>query len=92
MKTKVLLKNLFTEDDKNIILRNLGKIMDVRVVELDIETQILCFLCRSDKSFEEVKQELSRIGFPIDEVLIRQKNGKKRRATAYENWEPGFDK
>ena len=91
MKTKVLLKNLSTENDKTTILRNLGKIMDVRVVELDIDKQLLCFLCRNDQSFEEVKHELSRIGFPIGEVLIRKKNGKKRRATAYENWEPGFD-
>ena len=80
-----------SEDDKTTILRNLGKIMDVRVVEFDVVRQLLCFLCRNDQSFEEVKHELSRIGFPITEVLVKQKNGKKRRATAYENWEPDFD-
>lgn len=90
MRAKVHLQNLTSEDGKDKIIRNLGKIMDIRVIELDIKNQILCFLCRNKQGFEQVKHELARIGFPIYKVLFTKQSTKKR-SIYYDNWEPSLD-
>lgn len=91
MRAKVLLQNLSCEDSKRKIKRNLGKIMDVRIIELDIKNEVLCFLYRNKRGFEQVKHELARIGFPICKVLLTKQNEKKKRSPSYDLWEPGFD-
>ncbi|MGB5436165.1 MAG: hypothetical protein WBM98_09765 [Maribacter sp.] len=62
----VNIKNLQCEDSKKVILRNLSRILDVRVVDIDIENGILQFLYINSNGLQKVKQELSRIGFPIE--------------------------
>lgn len=91
MKTKVRLQKLSTEDDKNTILRNLAKIMDIRVVELDLKTRLLCFKHRNDLVYKKVKQELSRIGYPIQKVLGKEIKEQKKGRITYGFWEQDFD-
>ena len=62
----VNIKNLQSEDSKKVILRNLGRILDIRVVDIDIENGIFKFLYSNPIGFQKVEQELSRIGFPIE--------------------------
>ena len=90
MRAKVNLQNLTSQDGKDKIIRNLRKIMDIRVVELDIKNQALCFLYRNKEGFEQVKHELARIGFPIYKVMFTKQSSKKR-SVDYESWEPSLD-
>lgn len=67
MKAHVTLKNLDSDSCKHIIVRNLNRILDIRIIDFDLENGILHFLCNGPNAFEQVKRELSRIGFPIQE-------------------------
>lgn len=66
MKAVVNIENLQCEEDKKLILRNLSRILDIRVIDIDIENGILHFLYINPLGLQKVKQELSRIGFPIE--------------------------
>ena len=67
MKAHVILKNFDSEPGKHVIVRNLNRILDIRIIDFDIENGTLHFLCNGPLAFEQVKSELSRIGFPIEE-------------------------
>jgi len=67
MKAHVILKNFDSESCRNIIVRNLNRILDIRIIYFDLENGALHFLCNGPIAFEQVKRELSRIGFPIQE-------------------------
>jgi hypothetical protein len=65
MKAMAYLKNLKCEEEKKTILRNLGRILDIRIIYIDLNNGILFFLYANPMAFEKVKQELLRIGYPI---------------------------
>jgi len=67
MKAHVTLKNLDSESCKPIITRNLKRILDIRIIDIDIENGILDFLYSGQKAYEKVKKELGRIGYPIQQ-------------------------
>lgn len=67
MQALATLKNLDSDTGKNVIKRNLSRIMDIRILDIDIESGILSFLCSGQKAFDQVKQELKRLGFPVEE-------------------------
>jgi hypothetical protein len=64
MKAHATLKNLDSESCKPIIIRNLNRILDIHIIDIDVENGILKFLCNGQMTFEKVKKELSRIGYP----------------------------
>ena len=65
MKAHATLKNVDSEPCKLIIVRNLKRILDIRIIDIDVENGILHFLYSGHKAYENVKKELSRIGYPI---------------------------
>ena len=65
MKAIAKMGNLISNNDKTMILRNLSRIMDIRVIDLEVDTGRLIFLYYSPIALEQVKQELWRIGYPI---------------------------
>lgn len=65
MKAIAKIGSLITIKDKMTILRNLGRIMDIRVIDLELGTGKLTFLYYNPIALEQVKQELWRIGYPI---------------------------
>ncbi|MEQ8218350.1 MAG: hypothetical protein RH981_08950 [Arenibacter sp.] len=65
MKAIAKISNLISNNDKVMILRNLSRIMDIRVIDLEVDTGRLIFLYYSPIALEQVKQELWRIGYPI---------------------------
>jgi hypothetical protein len=71
MKAVVNIKNLQCEEGKKVILRNLSRILDIRVIDIDIENGTMHFLYINPIGLLRVKQELSRIGFPIEPFNIR---------------------
>ncbi len=65
MKAHATLKNLNSESCKPIIIRNLNRILDIRIIDIDVESGMLHFLCNGQLALEKVKKELARIGFPV---------------------------
>ena len=65
MKALANIKNLKCEKGKNTILRNLSRIMDICVIDIDVENGMLNFLYIDSMGLNNVKQEMARIGFPI---------------------------
>ena len=91
MRARVQLSNLSSERGKKTIIRNLSRIMNIRVVEIDLKEKALSFLYHNNKAYEEVKKELKRIGHPIEKVLLMIRNNKRRIESSYDNWEASFD-
>lgn len=65
MKAEVLIKNSNGNVDKNMVVRNLSRIMEIKIIDIDIEKSVLFFLYESPLAFQKVKQELLRIGHPM---------------------------
>ncbi len=91
MRARVRLDNLTSEHGKLTILRNLSRIMHIRVVDIDIQSKVMCFLYQNNGAYDEVKKELHRIGYPIQKVLLMIKNSKRKQSRNYEYWEPSLD-
>lgn len=65
MNTRVTLQNVDSSSCKKIILRNLKRIMDIRIIDFDEKNGVLHFAYYDQHSFDQVKNELRRIGHPI---------------------------
>ena len=65
MKVLATLKNVTSESSKVMIVRNLSRILDIKIVDIDVEHGMISFLYNAHDSFNQVKKELMRIGFPI---------------------------
>ena len=65
MKALATLKNMDSDSCRKTIVRNLSRILDIRIIDIDIDKGILCFLYNGQKAFDQVKKELARIGHPI---------------------------
>ena len=73
MKAMAKLKNLESESCKNTIIRNLNRILDIRIINIDVENSTMLFLYANPISFQHIRQELKRIGYPISEVKLSSK-------------------
>lgn len=65
MKATAQIKNLNDDQVKKRVLRNLSRILDIKIIDVDIESGTLFFLYASPIAFQKVKDELARIGHPI---------------------------
>lgn len=65
MKALATLKNVDSNTCKDIIVRNLSRILDIRIIDVDVENGMICFLYNGQRAFDQVKKELGRIGHPI---------------------------
>ncbi|TLP81770.1 hypothetical protein [Maribacter sp. ACAM166] len=65
MKAIANIKNLQCEEGKNRIIRNLHRILDIRILDIDVENGMMFFLYASPIALQQVKQELQRIGYPM---------------------------
>ena len=75
MEAHATLQNVNSESCKLTIIRNLNRILDIRIIDIDVENGILHFFCNGQKTFEQVKRELGRIGHPIlksTKALVRK--------------------
>ena len=89
MKAEVKLEHLNTERGKYKILRNLCKILNIRIISVDVPNRILSFVFQNQVAFEQVKKELKRLGYPINEILQIRDNRKNKRSDL-EKWSPSL--
>lgn len=65
MRVVAQLKDLNSDTCKRIIVRNLSRIMDIRILDIDTESRTLSFLYENITAYEKAKRELYSIGYPI---------------------------
>ncbi len=65
MKATAQLNDLKSPESKHIIVRNLSRILDIRILDIDVESRTVSLVYDSILAFEKAKTELRRIGFPI---------------------------
>ncbi len=65
MRAIAQLKDLTSDTCKPTIVRNLSRIMDIRILDIDTENRTLSFLYGNLVAFKKAKRELSSIGHPI---------------------------
>lgn len=69
MKAIVDLRNLKSDAGKHIIVRNLHRILDMRILDIDLDNGRLFFLYATPVTLQKVKEELARIGYPVQSCL-----------------------
>ena len=65
MKALATLKNVDSDSCKSVIVRNLSRILDIRIIDIDVQNGIIQFLYNSANSLRHVKNELARLGYPM---------------------------
>lgn len=73
MRTFATLKNFTSSEGKDKIVRNLNRILDIVILDVDIKNSTIIFLHASKRTLERVKKELNCIGFPIHHMQIQDK-------------------
>ena len=66
------MKDLTSETCKRTIIRNLSRILDIRILDIDTESRTLTFLYENIMAFEKAKRELHHIGFPIAQCTYQE--------------------
>ncbi|MFK7812974.1 MAG: hypothetical protein AB8B59_10800 [Maribacter sp.] len=71
MRTFATLKNFTSSEAKAIIVRNLHRILDIVILDMDIENSTITILHVSKEALDRAKKELKCIGFPITNLQIQ---------------------
>ena len=74
MRTYATLKNFSSSEGKDMIVRNLNRILDIVILDMDIENSTITFLHVSAATLDRAKRELKSIGFPITRLQTQDDN------------------
>lgn len=74
MKIKATLRNFNSSEYKKVITRNLNRILDIRILDLNPEKGTITVLYQTEEALRKLKRELHCIGFPI-RILKISNNG-----------------
>ena len=72
MKAIARIEKLASDKCKQLIVRNLSRIMEIRILDIDLEKKTLSFVYESFAAIEKVKQELWRIGYPLNQLSKKE--------------------
>ena len=72
MKAIAQIEKLNSNRRKHIVVRNLSRIMDIRILDIDLEKKTLSFVYDSISAIDNVKRELSRIGYPLNQLIKKE--------------------
>lgn len=79
MRTLATLNKTISSADKLTIVRNLNRILDIVILDIDIEFNTITFLHYSKIALESVKNELNCIGYPVRHIQIQNEQKDKIR-------------
>lgn len=74
MKAIATIDNLKSKDSKNCIARNLSRILNLRILDIDLEHKTVHLVYDSMLAFEMAKRELLSIGYPITKCTYQEPN------------------
>ena len=79
MKHSIKIQNLKCSGCANTITKKLNKMKDITEVSVDNETSIVSFVAADDSRLDEVKRELSSLGYPA----LNEENKLGKKAKSY---------
>ena len=59
------IQGLFSNECKHVIVRNLSRILDIRIADISLEGKTISIIYETLAALEKVKMELRRIGYPM---------------------------
>ncbi len=71
MKATATLNDLKSPEGRHIIVRNLSRILDIRIFDIDLESKTISLVYDSVLALEKAKNELRHIGFPISKCTYQ---------------------
>ncbi|MBC8768594.1 hypothetical protein H4O18_11375 [Arenibacter sp. BSSL-BM3] len=63
MTTLIKVEQLISEENKSIITRNLSRILDLRILDIDIINKTISLVYNNPFVLDKAKKELGRVGF-----------------------------
>ena len=79
MKAIATIENLKSPDSKYCIVRNLSRILDLRILHIDLEKRTIHLIYDSILAFEKAKRELLSIGYPIMYCKYQEPDATRQR-------------
>ncbi len=76
MRATAQLNDLKSSEEKHMIVRNLSRILDIRILDIDLESRTVSLVYDSILAFEKAKNELRRIGFPVAKCTYQPPNNR----------------
>lgn len=68
MKATGQIDKLKSDECRQTVTRNLSRILDMKILDIDLENKTLSFEFDSICVIEKVKQELHSIGYPLNRI------------------------
>ena len=65
MTTLLKVEQLISEESKNVISRNLSRILDLRILDIDIINKTILLVYSSPLILDKVEKELGRVGYSL---------------------------
>lgn len=69
MRAFVTLKNFTSSEGKGVITKNLNRLLDIVVLDMDIENSTITLLHANETALKKAKSELRCIGFPVKNCI-----------------------
>ncbi|MEG3659274.1 hypothetical protein V5097_17820 [Arenibacter palladensis] len=65
MTTLLKVEQLISEESKNIIFRNLSRILDLRILDIDVFNKTIALVYNNPYVLDKAKKELERVGYSL---------------------------
>lgn len=65
MTTLLKVEQLISEESKNIISRNLSRILDLRILDIDVINKTIALVYNNPYVLDKAKKELERVGYSL---------------------------
>ncbi|MDO6602386.1 hypothetical protein SAMN03080594_103225 [Arenibacter palladensis] len=65
MTTLLKVEQLISEESKNIISRNLSRILDLRILDIDVINKTIALVYNNPYVLDKAKKELGRVGYSL---------------------------
>jgi hypothetical protein len=71
MTTLLKVEQIISEESKNIITRNLSRILDLRILDIDTIHKTISLVYNNPFVLDMAKKELGRVGYSLEIQLIQ---------------------
>ncbi|MCK0146596.1 hypothetical protein MWU78_13150 [Arenibacter sp. F26102] len=70
MTTLIKVEQLISEENKTVITRNLSRILELRILDIDIINKTISLVYNNPFVLDKVKKELGRVGFSFQNTPV----------------------
>ncbi|MCM4153474.1 hypothetical protein DHD05_17915 [Arenibacter sp. N53] len=70
MTTLIKVEQFISEENKSIITRNLSRILDLRILDIDIINKTISLVYNNPFVLDKAKKELGRVGYSLQNTPL----------------------